>query len=507
MEATILAPMGGLAIGPIDVAVLVAFLASAPLVGALARRRARSLDAYLLGDRDLPWWVILGSIVATETSAATVLSVPGEGAGEAGLRFLQLPIGYLLGRIVIARWLLPLYLDGKVDTAHEILETRFGPAVRRAAAALFLVCRTLGDGLRLYLAGIVVERITGLPPAAAVAVTAAVTILSTVTGGFRAVAWNDCVQLVTYVVGGAVAAGVILARIPGGLPAAWGWGLAEGKLRVLDWSPDPGDPWTAWAGLCGGVVLALGTHGTDHMMVQRYLAARSPRDAARALVGSGVVVFGQFALFLSIGILLGAFHALGGAPRPAASDELFVGFIVDHFPRDSGLVGLLLAAILAAAMSTVSSSLNASASSFLHDWWIPFRGRADEAALVRASRRVTLLFGLLQLGVAIAAPAWGGTVIRTALSIAGYSAGTLLGVFALGCGRHPPGERATILAGAAGIATLLTVQFVLPARGIVIAFPYFALVNAATTYAVGRLLALLADGGGAAPRSPSGTHR
>lgn len=489
--------MGGLRIGPIDVAVLVAFLASAPLLGVIAARRSRSLESYLLGDRDLPWWVILGSIVATETSAATVLSVPGEGAGAAGLRFLQLPAGYLLGRLIIVRSLLPLYLAGRLETAHEVLGTRFGPAVRRAAAVLFLVCRTLGDGLRLFLAGIVVERLTGLSPAAAVCVTGVVTILSTAGGGFRAVAWNDCVQLVIYVVGGAMATAVIVARIPGGFPAAWEWALARGKLRLVDASLDFGDPFTLWAGLVGGAFLALGTHGTDHMMVQRYLAARSPRDAGRALVGSGVVVFLQFALFLAVGILLGAFHDLAGEPRPDRPDELFAAFIVDHFPRDTGLTGLLLAAILAAAMSTVSSSLNSSASSFLHDLWIPLRGGSvTDAGLVRVSRILTVLFGALQIGVAIAAPLCGGTVIRTALSIAGYSSGTLLGVFALGLARRRPGESATILAAACGIGSLAIVQFLLPAFGVRIAFPWYALLGAGTTWAVGSLLARFA------PRHP-----
>jgi len=198
-------------LGPVDVAVLLVFLATAVAIGIFAGGRTRSLDAYLLGDRDLPWWVILGSIVATETSAATVLSVPGESFGAAGMRFLQLPLGYMLGRLAIVRWLLPLYFKGELHTAHEVLRDRFGPLVQRAAALLFLVARTLGDGLRLFLAALVLQSLTGLPLAWSVIAMGAVTILYTVLGGLRSVAWNDCVQLVIYVVGGIVAAGVIVA--------------------------------------------------------------------------------------------------------------------------------------------------------------------------------------------------------------------------------------------------------------------------------------------------------
>ena len=498
--------MGRLPIGPVDVAVLVAFLASAVAVGILAARRTRSLDAYLLGDRDLPWWVILGSIVATETSAATVLSVPAEGFGAAGFRFLQLPAGYLLGRIAIVRFLLPLYFAGRLDTAHEVLETRFGPMVRRAAAGMFLVCRSLGDGLRLYLAGIVLERLTGMPLAVAIVAMGVVTVAYTVLGGLRSVAWNDCVQLVVYVVGGLAAVGVLLDRIPGGWPAAWEWAAAHDKLRVVDARFDLADPWTLWAGLVGGAFLSLGTHGTDHMMVQRYLAARSFGDAARAVVGSGVVVFLQFFLFVGIGVLLDAFHALSGEPAPARPDEIFAAFIVDHFPRDTGLVGLFLAAILAAAMSTVSSSLNASASSFLHDFWIPLAGRpGSEEALLSATRRLTVLFGAVQVAVGIAAPALGETVIRAALSIAGYASGALLGVFALGLRRRRPGERATLLGAAAGVLALLAVQFLLPASGVRVAFPWFALLGAAVTVVTALALARLEDR--SAPRHPDGARR
>ena len=482
-----------LAIGPVDTAVLLASLAIAVAVGLFAGGRARSLDAYLLGDRSLPWWVVMGSIVATETSTATVLSVPGEGFGPVGLRFLQLPLGFMLGRLVIVRWLLPLYFEGRLNTAHEVLGRRFGPLVQRAASLLFLVTRNLGDGLRLFLAGVVLARLTGLPFAGAVAVMGGITILYTVLGGIRSVAWNDCLQLVIYVLGGVAAVFIIVAEIPGGWPAAWQHAAATGRLQLFDFRFDLANPCTFWAGLCGGAVLSIGTHGTDHMMVQRYLASGGLRQAARALAGSGVAVVLQFGLFLGIGILLAAYHAGTGEPAPARADEVFAAFVVNHFPRDVGLVGLLLAAILAAAMSTLSSSLNASASAVMHDFWLPLAATRNPAsrsaispeAMLLITRSLTVIFGFLQIGVGLAAARLDETVIRAALAIAGLAAGLLLGVFALGIGTRRVGGTAALVGGACGLTVLLAVQFLLPARGLVVAFPWYALIGATTTFVAG----------------------
>ena len=482
-----------LAIGPVDTAVLLASLAIAVAVGLFAGGRARSLDAYLLGDRSLPWWVVMGSIVATETSTATVLSVPGEGFGPVGLRFLQLPLGFMLGRLVIVRWLLPLYFEGRLNTAHEVLGRRFGPLVQRAASLLFLVTRNLGDGLRLFLAGVVLARLTGLPFAGAVAIMGGITILYTVLGGIRSVAWNDCLQLVIYVLGGVAAVFIIVAEIPGCWPAAWQHAAATGRLQLFDFRFDLANPCTFWAGLCGGAVLSIGTHGTDHMMVQRYLASGGLRQAGRALAGSGVAVVLQFGLFLGIGILLAAYHAGTGEPAPARADEVFAAFVVNHFPRDVGLVGLLLAAILAAAMSTLSSSLNASASAVMHDFWLPLAATRNPAsrsaispeAMLLITRSLTVIFGFLQIGVGLAAARLDETVIRAALAIAGLAAGLLLGVFALGIGTRRVGGTAALVGGACGLTVLLAVQFLLPARGLVVAFPWYALIGATTTFVAG----------------------
>lgn len=495
-------------LGTLDLFVLVAYLASAVVIGLFVSRRTRGLEAYLLGDRDLPWWAILGSIVATETSTVTVLSVPGKAYGPDGLRFLQLPLGYLVGRWVIVRLLLPLYFQGRLLTAYQVLDRRFGEATRRAASLLFLVCRNLGDGLRLFLAALVLQKLTGWELAPSVVLMGLVTIAYTFFGGMRSVVWNDCVQLVVYLTGAAAAAFLIAARLPGGWAELFAFARQHDKWQVFDFRFDPSYPYTFWAGVLGGAVLTLGTHGTDHMMVQRYLSARSQAEAGKALLASGLVVLAQFALFLFLGVELAAYYH----PQPEVTqqwqelarqrrwttDDVFAHFIIFHFPPGTGLVGLMLAAILAAAMSTLSSSLNASAAALMHDFYLPWCDRRSRrsppaapahpnppAQLLWQTRWLTVAFGAVQMGIALLARQLSQAVVDNALTIAGFSAGTLLGVFLLGLTSRRAGQAAAIGGGAAGLMVLSSLQFVAPHLGFRVAWPWYALLGAATTWLVG----------------------
>jgi SSS family transporter len=485
----------------LDFAVLIVLLLGSVLVGIRTGRGMSSADAYLLGDRSLPWWAILGSIVATETSAATVLSIPGESAAGVGFRWLQLPIGYLVGRILVAQLLLPRYFDGQLMTAYELLERRFGAATRRCCSLVFLIARNLGDGLRLFLAGLVLQMMLDWPFAVAVTVMGVVTVIYTILGGLKSVVWNDCIQLVIYMAGGIASVFVLVSQIPGGWSGTWTFAAASRHLEVFDFSGSLSDPFTFWAGLIGGAILTISTHGTDHMMVQRYLSARSLREARRAVVWSGVVVLLQFALFLFIGVQLACFYSAEGRSLPRTSDEIFVGFIVNDFPKGTGLVGLMLAAVLSAAMSTLSSSLNASASALLNDFWLPLRrGTAPTAAMqLRWSRWLTLLFGVVQVGTAFWATGLDKSVVANALTIAGFSGGLLLGIFLLGLFSRRAGQTAALVGAFCGIAVLLIVRFVLP-TGIEVAgeqwqlklaWPWLALVGSLTTCVCGSLAAFI----------------
>ena len=490
----------------LDVAVLVAYFASAIGIGLLFSGRSKDLEAYLLGDRDLPWWAILGSIVATETSGATVLSVPGEAYGDTGMKFLQIALGYIVGRTIIVYGLLPLYFRGQLLTAYEVLDKRFGGLTRRAASLLFLVARNLGDGLRLYLVAIVLQELAGLPLWLSVVVMGLVSTAYTFVGGMRSVIWNDCIQLGVYVAGGIAAVFVIAGAIDGGFGEVWRFAGEQGKLQVFDWRLSLTMPYTFWASLIGGAVLTIGTHGTDHSMVQRYLSAKSQRGAGGALLASGFVVLAQFAMFLFVGIELACYFAQ--QPSAAAAglkpDRVFAHFIVNHFPRNTGLVGLMLAAILS---SNLSSSLSASAAAVVNDFYLPWRKQPpDGGVLLSLTRWLTVVFGLVQIGLGILAQqlaTYDTTVVSAALTIASFVFGLLLGVFALGVLTRRAGQVGAIVGMIASLALLVFLQFGLPQltatpelkAGIKVAFPWLSVIGAGTTFIIGYLTSLLVPQG------------
>lgn len=500
-----------LSIGAIDAVVLVLSVSASIAIGLRLSGKNDSVESFLVGNRNLPWWAILGSIVATETSTATVLSVPGTGYGPVGMRFLQITLGYLVGRVIVVHLLLPLFFQGKLFSAYEVLDKRFGQTVKMSASLMFLVARNLGDGLRLFLAAIVLQKLVGWNFAASACAIGVMTIVYTYFGGMKSVIWNDCIQFVIYMLGGVATLFVLKSQIDGGWPAFWEFAEQNSKLTILQFSPAVGDsrswwlwllsePYSFYAGLIGGAVLTLGTHGTDQMMVQRYLSARSQQDAARAVLLSAVVVMIQFSVFLFIGVQLACFYAQDPSISFDKTDEVYAHFIVESFPRNTGLVGLMLAAILAAAMSTLSSSLNASASAILNDFYLPLkRTPTSPARLLSITRRLSLVFGILQIAIGIWAVTFDASAVSNALTIAGYSAGLLLGLFLLGVlTKNVEGPHA--LSGAAcGLAVLLLIQFVLPEMtqtatldsGVRVAWPWFALIGSSVTFFVGFTLASL----------------
>jgi SSS family solute:Na+ symporter len=469
-------------LGWIDIVVLAASLLAVMYIGLRARGKTSDLEDYLLGDRNLPWWAILGSIVATETSTATVLSVPGLGFGETGLRFLQIAMGYIVGRAVVVKVLLPLYFRGKLFTAYQVLEQRFGVRMKRAASLLFLITRNLGDGLRLFLAAMVLQQLANWPFGVSLVVMGVVTIFYTYFGGMRSVVWNDCLQFLIYTAGAVATVFVVAANLSAGWSDLWAYAAEHRKWQVFDFQPSWSEPYNFWAGLIGGAVLTLGTHGTDHMMVQRYLSARSQQDAGKAIFVSGLVVFLQFALFLFIGVELAAYYAQHPEVTfDGQTDKVFAHFLVNVFPKNTGLVGLLLAAILAAAMSTLSSSLNSSANALANDFYLT--GHEPPERSLAITRYFTILFGCIQIAVGFGATMLTDAVVNNALTIAGFSAGMLLGVYALGVFTKSVGQEAGILGAGCGLLVLCLLQFGLPALGYAkIAWPWLALVGATTTF-------------------------
>ena len=443
---------------PLDLAVILVYFALTLGIGLWATRRQSTAGDYFLGARNLPAAAVLLSIVATETSALTVISVPGIGA-RGDLTFLQLAFGYLVGRIGVAAWLLPGYFDGTQETAYQRIERRFGTGSRRVVSVVFLVTRFLGDGVRIFAGAIPLALLTGWSVPVAILAMGLVTLIYTWFGGLKAVVWADVVHLIVYVAGGIVAL-VIAWNLAGGAGHSLALSAAAAKLRTFDFHLGFTETYTFLGGLVGGALLSAASHGTDHLIVQRLLATRSLRSAQQALVGSGVVVILQFLLFLLVG---SAIWAAGLAPAGMPADNIFPQFIIDHLP--SGLAGLVVAGILAAAMSTISSSINALASSVTHDLYAGMTGRTDPAHLLRVGRAFSVGWGLALVGAALFfyyfASGSDTPVVVLALSIASITYGALLGTYVLG-GRWPRATGTDVIRAVA--VTVVVMLFVVFAK-------------------------------------------
>ena len=493
----------GSAFTALDWAVLVLYVGGTTALGVWLGRGQKDARDYFVADGSIPWWAVLFSIVATETSALTFISIPGL-AYLGDFSFLQVATGYLLGRIVVAYTLLPRYSAGGLVTAYAMLEQRFGTATRRFASVTFMVTRAFGDSVRVFATAIPIALILGpVVPAeyltpVSILTLGATTLLYTYHGGMRAVVWTDVIQTFVYIGGGLGAVYLIGQGVDGGWSRILADAGAAGKLRLIDIYTGLDRPHTLFAGLLGGGFLAMASHGTDQLIVQRLLTASSLTESRRALIGSGLAVIAQFALFLLIGIGLWSFYE---ARTFSAPDRIFPTFIVEEMPP--GMTGLVIAAILAAAMSTISGSLNSLAAATTHDLWVPLRGAgADAAALLKVSKRFTLLWFVVLIGGALLYRAEGTPVVVIALSIASFTYGGLLGGFFLAMLWPRAVQRDAILAMAVGIGSMSVVVFagrlsaafpalagpLAPFTGI--AWPWFVLIGTAITLATGILSSL-----------------
>jgi SSS family solute:Na+ symporter len=411
-----------------DFLIIALYLAGITLFGLRFRKKQRSLRDYFLAGRDIPWWAIALSIVAAETSTLTIISVPGI-AYDTNFTFLQLVMGYVVGRVVISFVLLPHYFRGDLYTAYELIERRFGRGLRSLTAGLFLLTRAAAEGVRVYAVSIVVSIALGTGEVTSIAIITALTVVYTFEGGLAAVIWTDVVQTAIYVGGTLVGLVTILHLVPGGWPAIYAAAAGAGKLQVFDFSWNFWIPYTFWAGVIGGAFLTTASHGTDQLIVQRLLAARGQKQSVMALLSSGVWVFFQFALFLIVGVMLWAYYRTPSASFGRA-DRIYPTFIVSRMPH--GISGLLIAAILAAAMSNLSAALNSLSSSSIMDFYVRFRPLAEERAKMRLSRVATLFWALLLFALAVLSLNKVGRVVEVGLQIASIAYGALLGVFLLG---------------------------------------------------------------------------
>jgi SSS family solute:Na+ symporter len=487
----------------LDLIVLIAYLAGTTLLGVYLGRNQKNARDYFVANHTIPWWAVLFSIVATETSALTVISIPGL-AYLGDLGFLQIAAGYIIGRIVVAYTLLPRYYNGNLVTAYALLEQRFGVDTRRFASVVFMFTRAFADSVRVFATAIPIALIlTPILPASfvmpsAILVLGALTLVYTYNGGVRAVVWTDVIQTIVYLVG-AVAAVVIIGH---GVKGGWGTVFhsagAAGKLRVIDWYTGFDRPQTIFAGVLGGAFLSMASHGADQVIVQRLMTASSLRDARRALIGSGFAVFFQFALFLLIGAGLWTFF---GAQHFDSPDKIFPTFIVTAMP--TGLIGLLIAAILAATMSAHSGAINSLAAATVHDIYLPMTHRdPNDARTLRVAKLASLAWGVLLLVIALLYRQQGTPVVVVALAIASFTYGALLGGFALGMLWARAQQRDAITGMAVGIAVMTVVVSAKqlsawwPALAPIgaIAWPWYVLIGTTVTVGVGMLTSLFPHG-------------
>ena len=487
----------------LDFTVLIVYLLATTALGVWLGRGQKDARDYFVAGHTIPWWAILFSVVATETSALTFISIPGL-AYVGNLSFLQIAAGYLVGRVVIAYTLLPRYYQGELVTAYALLERRFGLATRRFASVVFMGTRAFGDSVRVFATAIPLALIIGplfpsLPVMPlSILILGIFTLVYTYHGGMRAVIWTDVLQTGVYVLGGVAALFLLGRGVDGGWSAILASAGAQGKLQVVDTYAGIDRAHTIWAGLIGGAFLSMASHGADQLIVQRLLASQNLRDARLALIGSGVAVIAQFALFLIIGVGLHAFYQ---AQVFATPDQIFPKFIVEVMPP--GLTGLVIAAILAAAMSTVSGSLNSLAAATLHDIYLPLARRtADEPGVLRLSKVFTLLWAVVLIGGAMLYRAQGTPVVTVALSIASFTYGGLLGGFFLGMLWRRAVERDALTGMALGILCMTFVVFATPLAGVApslapmlaplarIAWPWYVLIGTSITMITGILSSL-----------------
>ena len=478
----------------LDLIIIFGYLIGIVLFGTWFGRKQKTTADYFLGDRSVPWWAVAFSIVATETSTITFISIPGVAFARGGdFGFLQLVFGYLLGRIVISILFIPSYFRGELLTVYQLLDQRFGGKIKMIAASLFVVMRNIADGIRLLLTAIVLAAVyAAFQPAAnsetiiigSIILIGLAMIIFTYFGGMEAVIWVEVIQLGIYIAGAIAAAIVLVYSIDGGLAAANSLATQYGKYSLFDFALDYTRTYTFWSGLIGGCFLTMSTHGTDQYLVQRYLCTDHPRKATIALLTSGGIVLVQFIGFLFIGVLLFAFYhpftdpgyatAASTALPFTGGDRVFPDFITKYMP--TGLSGLVVAAIFAAAMS---SSLNSIAATAVNDLYKPFRPNRDDKHYLKVSHVLTLIWGVVQIGVALAVRNQPGSALSMALSIASLINGPILGVFLVGTFLRRVSQPPALIGMVVSIGLMLYVFF-----GTKIAWTWYVFLGSLITFVV-----------------------
>ena len=472
-------------VSTLDYAIIIFYLIGVTAFGKIIGGKQKTVKDYFVGKKEVPWWVISFSIVAAETSTLTFISIPGL-AYLTNLNFLQLTFGYLIGRVIVAQVFLPAYYKGELSTAYSYLQNRFGNKTRSLASVTFLFTRTAADGVRLFATAIPLYLMLDISPMVAIVIIAIVALLYTFTGGLKGVIWVDAIQMFIYI-GGAIIAGIYLINnIPGNLGEIFSSAEINPKLSVFNFGFDYGiagffsQPYTLLSGLIGGAFLSMSSHGTDQLIVQRLLAAKDLRESKKALVTTGIIIIFQFALFLIVGVLLYAYYGL----IDVKSDEIFPKFIIEVLP--SGVKGIIIAGLFAAALSTLAGSITSLSSSVMLDLYIPFKKNIDEKKNLLYSKLLTIFWAAMLIFSAFIFMESSKAVVEIALSIASFTYGGLLGTFLLGLSNKKIKQNHAI---AGFISAIVIMSFIIVFK--VVAWTWFILIGVCVTLLVGNLFELL----------------
>ena len=467
----------------LDYIIIIVYLIGVAAFGIISGGKQKTVKDYFAGSRSVPWWAVCFSIVAAETSTLTFISIPGL-AYIANLNFLQVAVGYLFGRIAVAYLFLPAYDKGELKTAYTFLEKRFGGKTRSYASIVFLFTRTAADGVRLFATAIPLKLMLDINYPVAIIIIAMVSFIYTYTGGMKGIIWVDVVQMFIYL-GGAILAGIfILHLLPDGWKTVVNAASTGNKFNIINLGFNKGiagffsQPYTLIGGLVGGAFLSMASHGTDQLIVQRLLSTRNMKDSQKAVIGSGVIVIIQFAVFLVLGVMLYTYYGTINAK----SDEIFPMFIINVLP--AGVTGIIIAGLFAAAMSTLAGSMSSLASSTVHDLYIPFLGKdIDEAKKLKVSRVFTVLWAVMLIFAALFFMNTSRAVVELALSIASFTYGGLLGTFLLGVLNKKAKEKEALSGFTVGILTMIVVISLK-----IVAWTWFTLIGVIATLFVGTLL-------------------
>ena len=414
-----------------DWAVIALYLTGIILLGIWFGRDQKNTRDYFLGSKSIPWWGIGLSIVAAETSALTIIGVPGLAYGS-DLALIQMIVGYVIARIILAAVMVPHYLRGEIYSPYELLANRFGAGGRRTAGGLFLLSETLAAGVRVYVVSIPIQLMLGVNIITALILFVVLSLIYTYIGGVKAVIWTDAVQFGLFLAGGLFTLCYVPTVMEGGWSRIWEQASAAGKLHWLNTQFSLSSPINIWMGVIGGTVQVMSSHGAEQLIVQRVLACRTIRDGRKALVLSAALVFPLFLVFLLVGAMLWVFYQNHPMAIPIpenregmkANDFVYPIFMLTEVPHV--LKGFLIVAILSAAMSSVSSALTSLSSVSTMDFVKPLRPGRSDLYYLRFSKYSTVLWAVGLIGVGYLSRKV-PFVFDAAFSLRGLTSGALLG--------------------------------------------------------------------------------